>query len=94
VIPDHQYVCCDGPNVNCYGHAHNDYDAGDPIDRETNPTGSCEMQDVSDDLKDKKCNAPVSPCNANTGNWNCRHWANWDGNPNACPDTSPLPLAP
>jgi hypothetical protein len=84
VLPDHKYVCCAGPNQDCYGHKRNIYLPGDPIDKEPNPNGQCEKRDVSDENKKAHCEAPKSPCKAGTFTWNCRDWAEWDG-VSSCP---------
>jgi RHS repeat-associated protein len=85
ILPTHMYVCCDGPNMNCYGHQRNNLKRGDPIPREGNPTGTCREVEVCEDEKQKKCNNPTSPCDADTFGWNCRDWATWDGK-RPCPD--------
>jgi RHS repeat-associated protein len=79
VIPNHMYVCCGGPNIDCFGHNNNDLKRGDPIPRESSPTGSCRQVEVCADLKEKKCNGPRSPRDAGTLKWNCRDWAQWEG---------------
>lgn len=84
VIPDHQYICCSGPNQDCYGHANNDLKKGDPIPKEPDASGTCTMKYVSTESKDKHCNQPKSPCDASTTGWNCRDWAQWDGK-SQCP---------
>jgi hypothetical protein len=40
----HEYVCCDGANQNCYGHAKNNLKKGEPIPPEGNPTGDCDKK--------------------------------------------------
>jgi len=84
VAPDHQYVCCAGPNTDCYGHANNHLKKGDPIPHEADPTGTCEERDVSPENKKFHCDAPISPCDGSTINWNCSNWANSGPNP-TCP---------
>lgn len=85
MIPNHKYVCCDGPNKNCFGHRSNDLRRGDPIPSESSPTGTCREVEVCAELRQKKCNSPVSPCNGDTFSWNCRNWAEWDGE-SSCPN--------
>jgi len=84
VLPDHQYVCCEGANKQCYGHRNNDLEKGDPIPPEPDSSGTCEEVDVSKENKEAHCDAPTSPCNAGTFTWNCRDWAQWDG-VSSCP---------
>ena len=78
-LPNHKYVCCDGANQNCYGHEDNNIKKGDDIPKEKNPTGSCQEKKVCEEEKKKKCSVPKSPRDGNTFFWNCRDWAEWDG---------------
>ncbi|MGB4100551.1 MAG: RHS repeat-associated core domain-containing protein [Alphaproteobacteria bacterium] len=84
ILPDHEYVCCSGANKKCYSHARNNLKKGDPIPPERLPNGQCEKRDVTPENKKAHCDAPVSPCDANTIMWNCRDWSNWDGK-SPCP---------
>jgi hypothetical protein len=77
-FPHHKYVCCGGPNQNCYAHRDNDIEQGDPIPTEPNPTGDCEARLVCPETKRLKCNNPVAPRDGNTCLWNCRDWAECD----------------
>ena len=70
----HSYICCSGPNKNCYGKqaetptGKNDPQtgaqilrptvAGDPIPKEPYTTGSCKAKKVCPSIKKKKCNKP------------------------------------
>ena len=84
-LPNHKYVCCKGPNIDCYGHAHNNGKKGDFIPEESDKSGRCTLGNVCEDAFKAKCNNPISPCDMGTFTWNCRHWANWDGKTNPCP---------
>ena len=79
IAPNHKYVCCKGPNQECYAHPRNDIKKGKPIPLEPNPSGSCREDRVCPDVRKLKCEHPVSPKDANTLWWNCRDWAEWRG---------------
>lgn len=81
---NHKYVCCDGPNQNCFGHQRNNLKKDDTIPEEGNPIGNCRIVEVCEEVKRIKCNNPKSPCDAATIGWNCRNWAEWDGS-SMCP---------
>jgi RHS repeat-associated protein len=101
LLPNHEYICCQGPNDDCYGHADNELKPKDKIPAEDTTTGECTEKRVTQEEKDAKCNNPRSPCWANSFFWNCRDWAEWDG-VSSCPaflgpddsDAAPLGIGP
>ncbi|OQW87762.1 MAG: hypothetical protein BWK78_08855 [Thiotrichaceae bacterium IS1] len=78
-FPNHKYVCCDGVNQNCYGHQANGLMPKDRIPPELRPDGQCELREVTSQNRKAHCDTPKSPCYAGTFTWNCRNWAEWDG---------------
>ncbi|MCX6854903.1 MAG: RHS repeat-associated core domain-containing protein [Verrucomicrobia bacterium] len=89
-LPNHKYVCCQGPNSGCYGHQNNDLKKGDPIPPEGDPTGDCTEKEVCPKVKADHCSSPKSPKDAGTCTWNCRDWTDWeDPDDRDLPDTHP-----
>ena len=86
LLPDHMYVCCNGPNKKCFAHGDNEkIKKGKPIPKEWSPTGTCQQDLVCEEVKKTKCENPISPCDGDTFKWNCRDWAEWDGGKLECP---------
>ena len=88
IVPDpwdfrHSYVCCGGPNVDCYGKQAEKAKGcptkkGDPIPHEGLATGSCEPEKVCPSTKRSKCVNPVANKDyglACPGYENCHDWA-------------------
>ena len=79
----HTYVCCDGPNLKCFGKQAKRPDetptvGGDPIAREMVANGDCKMRMVCPQLKAAKCVNPSCPYDYSLLWHNCHDWA-WRG---------------
>ena len=75
---NHSYVCCDGPDKNCYGKQ-NYTKKTSPIPNERHDVkGKCEKKRVCPKLKKSKCETPISSCDYSLLNNNCHKWA-WEG---------------
>lgn len=72
----HSYICCDGPNLTCYGFQAGT-EAGADIDVEMLATGVCEKRVVCPSVRDSKCNNPVADSDYSLYWNNCHNWA-WD----------------
>ena len=82
----HSYVCCDGPNINCFGKQARitingtevDPEVGDPIPVEPFATATSSTRVmVCPSVKKSKCVNPVYDCPYSLLNDNCHRWA-WD----------------
>lgn len=71
----HEYVCCKGPNKDCYGKQ-SSTKVGQPIPREDPATGDCREVMVCPATKRSHCNSPV--CTVRYGipfGEDCQEWA-------------------
>ncbi|MCC5829801.1 MAG: hypothetical protein JJU36_10185 [Phycisphaeraceae bacterium] len=75
--PTHSYICCDGPNRNCYGKQSGTR-AGGRISREPLATGDCQQKKVCPAVKRDKCIFPVATYDYTWFSRNCHVWA-WRG---------------
>jgi RHS repeat-associated protein len=62
----HHYLCCDGPNENCFGFVPGTK-AGDAIRPEQQKRGTCEQRMVCPSLKASKCDSPTATCDYGHG---------------------------